>query len=96
MALFKTSQTVQKKNLVFVCSLLCLCGCQPPTSASFPDINTAPFGVHATQSRYWHGDTNEGRARAQDSLTLEAQRLSLLAEGAALRGEALISPKETV
>jgi hypothetical protein len=72
-------------NRCLSCVLLFLSGCSLQPTDPFPDINTAPFGPSARESRFWHGNTQEEEARASDSLTLEAQRLGLLAEGEALR-----------
>ncbi len=56
--------------------------------ASYPDINSVPFGENATRSRLWHGPFNETVSREMDKKNLDIQRLSLEKKGQRLRRKA--------
>ena len=61
---------------------------------TYPDINTVPFGEHATASRTWHGKMSEDQARQLDHETLVDARTVLSQQGDTLRAEAGLAPRE--
>jgi hypothetical protein len=64
------------------------------TQETYPDINTVPFGDSAGASRSWHGGQPEEQARGQDQQTLDVAQKRLCDEGAKLREEAGLPPRD--
>jgi hypothetical protein len=64
------------------------------TQETYPDINTVPFGEEARASRAWHGGQPEEKARGQDQHTLDGAQKRLCDEGAKLREEAGLPPRD--